>query len=90
MDVIPLPVVITKEGKWFVACCPLLDIATQGRTEKEVRGNMRDLIDDYLKDPDTPKPELEAIMSASVVMTSILARIPKGAYHRKASPAAAT
>ena len=49
MDVIPLPVIITKEGKWFVASCPLFDIAAQGRTEKEVKENMRDLIDDYLK-----------------------------------------
>jgi len=89
MDVIPFPVIITKEGKWFVACCPLLDIATQGRTEEEVRENMRDLINDYLKDPDTPKPELEAIMSASVVMTSIPARVPKGVYHKASSAAAA-
>lgn len=61
MDVIPLPVIITKGGKWFVASCPLFDIAAQGRTEKEVKENMRDLIDDYLRDPDTPKPELETI-----------------------------
>jgi len=52
VDVIPMPVIITKEGKWFVACCPLLDIATQGRTAEEVRENMRDLIEDYLGDPD--------------------------------------
>ena len=89
MDVVPMPVVITKEGKWFVACCPLLDLATQGRTEKEVRANMRALIDDYLRDPDTPKPELETILSASVVMTSLPVRMPEGAYHRKASSAAA-
>lgn len=37
MDIIPFPVLISKEGKWFVACCPMLDIATQGRTEEEVR-----------------------------------------------------
>jgi predicted RNase H-like HicB family nuclease len=71
MDIISLPILISKEGKWFVACCPLLDIATQGTTEEEVKENMKDLINEYLEDPDTQKPDLEAIMSTSVIMTSI-------------------
>jgi predicted RNase H-like HicB family nuclease len=53
---LPLPILITKENKWFVASCPILDIATQGKKEKEVKENMADLINDYLNDPDTPKP----------------------------------
>ena len=77
----PLPVVITKEGKWFVAACPVLDIATQGKTEKEVKENMENLINDYLKDPDTPKPKIEAIMSVSLVNLPI--NIPKGVLHTK-------
>jgi predicted RNase H-like HicB family nuclease len=60
----PLPVILTKEGKWFVAACPVLDIATQGKTEKEVKENMEDLINEYLKDPDTPKPKIEAFDSS--------------------------
>ena len=55
---LPFPVVISKENKWFVASCPLLDIATQGKTEEEVKENMADLINDYLSDPDTPKPSV--------------------------------
>jgi predicted RNase H-like HicB family nuclease len=77
----PLPVVITREGKWFVAACPILDIATQGKTEKEVKENMEDLINEYLKDPDTPKPKMEAIMSVSLVNLPI--NIPKGVLHTK-------
>lgn len=88
MEMIPLPVIITKEGKWFVACCPLLDLATQGKTEEEVKENMKDLIDEYMRDPDTPKPEIEAAMSASVTMTTIPVKI-KGVYHSKTSPPAA-
>jgi len=61
MEIVPFPVVITKEGKWFVASCPILDLATQGKSEKEVRENMKDLISEYMSDPDTPKPELESI-----------------------------
>jgi len=50
---IPFPVVISREGRWFVASCPILDIATQGKTEKEVKDNVVELIEEYLRDPDT-------------------------------------
>jgi len=68
---ISLPVVISKEGSWFVAACPLLDIATQGRSEKEVRENMEDLIEDYFQDPDTPKPSLKTMMSTSISLINM-------------------
>jgi len=51
----PFPVFITKEGKWFVSECPFLGIATQGKTEKEVKENIKDLIHEYLADPNTNK-----------------------------------
>ena len=82
---VPLPVVIAKEGKWFVASCPILDIATQGETEKEVKEMMEDLINEYFKDPDTPKPELKAIMQVS--LTNIPVEVPEGVLHSKASSA---
>lgn len=65
---IPLPIVITREGKWFVASCPILDIATQGKTEKEVKENISNLINETLSDKDTPKPRLEDLMSLSLRM----------------------
>lgn len=60
------PIFITKEGKWFVAACPILGIATQGETEKEVKENIKDLIKEYLKDPDTPKPKLKELSFSSL------------------------
>ena len=39
---ISLPIIIMREGEWFVASCPTLDIATQGKTEEEVKDNMQD------------------------------------------------
>ncbi len=77
----PLPVILTKEGKWFVAACPVLDIATQGKTEKEVKENMEDLINEYLKDPDTPKPKIEALMSVSLINLPV--NIPEDVLHNK-------
>ncbi len=47
---VPLPIFMAKEGKWFVASCPLLDVATQGKTEEEVKENMDDLLEEYFED----------------------------------------
>jgi len=85
MEMVPLTIFITKEENWFVACCPLLDIATQGKTEDEVRENMKDLIAEYMRDPDTTKPKLKTIMSASAVMTTIPIKM-KGVYHGRKAP----
>lgn len=63
---IPIPVVISKEDNWFIAGSPILDIATQGKTEEEAKKNMEDLIGEYYKDPDTAKPEISSIMALSV------------------------
>ncbi len=75
---IPLPIIIMKEDGWFVAECPLLDIATQGKTEQEIKENMKDLINDYMKDPDIPKPKeiIKSVMSVS--LTNIPIEIPAG------------
>lgn len=72
---VSLPVMISKEGKWFVAACPLLDIATQGRTEKEAKENMQDLIKEFFADPDTKKPSLEEISSASLSLVNISVKL---------------
>ncbi len=79
---IPLPIVIVREGKWFVASCPVLDIATQGKTEAEVKEMMEELINEYLRDPDTPKPELRTIMDVS--LANIPIQVPEGVLHSKA------
>ena len=63
---VPFPVVISREGRWFVASCPVLDIAAQGRTELEVKENIKELIDDYLNDPDLKWPAIERNNSYSI------------------------
>ena len=78
---VPVPIILTKEGKWFVASSPILDVATQGRTEKEVKENLAELINEYLRDPDTRKPSLEELMSLS--LANIPVRIPESVLHGK-------
>ncbi|MCK4553931.1 type II toxin-antitoxin system HicB family antitoxin [Candidatus Parcubacteria bacterium] len=67
----PFPIFITKEGKWFVAECSVLDIASQGRTEKEAKEMIKDLIKQYLKDPDTPKEKIKEIAPFSMAYLPI-------------------
>ncbi len=46
----------SREGKWVIAEISGLNLATQGKDLKEVQENLKDLIKDYMEDPDTPKP----------------------------------
>ena len=66
-----LPIIIAKEGKWYVASCPLLDVATQGKTEDEVKKNIQGLIKEYMIDPDTKKPNMKSLMSLSLTTIAI-------------------
>ncbi len=77
----PFPIFITKENKWFVAECPILNIATQGKTEKEVKENMGDLIKEYLKDPDVPKPKLKEMVFPSLTYISV--PVPSEIFYEK-------
>lgn len=65
------PIVIARERKWYVASCPVLDIATQGKSEQEVKRNIRALINEYLKDPDTRKPNLKNLLDISLTTISV-------------------
>ena len=68
---VALPIVIAREGKWYVASCPLLDIATQGRTKEEAKRNIKLLIKEYLKDPDTYKPKMKNLLAVSLTTVPI-------------------
>ena len=72
----PFPVLLSKEGAWHIAACPPLDIATQGKTDQEVRKNMRALISEYLRDPDTRKNRAYTLDSTSLTYMSV--PIPTG------------
>jgi predicted RNase H-like HicB family nuclease len=50
---------------------PLLDIATQGKTEEEVKKDIKALIKEYMKDPDTKKPDMGSLMSLSLTTVQI-------------------
>jgi len=37
--------IIEREGDWFVALCPELDIASQGKTVNEARDNLQEALE---------------------------------------------
>lgn len=51
--------VIWKEGKWFVARCLEIELASQGKTEKEAVKNLIEALELYLED--APQLELAEI-----------------------------
>jgi predicted RNase H-like HicB family nuclease len=44
-----LTAVIEKEGKWYVATCPELGVASQGRTVKEAHRMIQESVNLYLE-----------------------------------------
>ncbi|MFO7860609.1 MAG: type II toxin-antitoxin system HicB family antitoxin [Desulfosalsimonas sp.] len=41
---VKLPISIKKKDKWFIACCPILDVFSQGKTESKARENLADAL----------------------------------------------
>jgi len=50
--------VISKEGKWYVANCPELEIASQGESVESALDNLREAIELYLQDEDARTPDV--------------------------------
>jgi predicted RNase H-like HicB family nuclease len=44
-----LTAVIEREGKWYVATCPELGVASQGRTVKEAHGMIQEAVNLFLE-----------------------------------------
>ena len=51
-------IIIEQEGKWYVALCPELDIASQGKTIEEARNNLKEALELYLKHADPSEIDL--------------------------------
>jgi len=79
----PLPVIFSNGGKWVEAWCPVIDVATQGRNHEEAEKNIKELIEWYFDDKDTPKPKLNSLMSLSVSVSTVPINI-KGVSHSQA------
>ena len=43
-----LPVKIKKKGKWFIACCEVLDVITQGESKKKAKENLEEAVGEFI------------------------------------------
>jgi predicted RNase H-like HicB family nuclease len=59
--------VVSKEGKWFVAHCPELEIASQGKSVESALKNLREAIELYLEDEDAKVTESDYRPMVTVV-----------------------
>ncbi len=51
--------VVWREGKWFVAQCLEVDVASQGRTKEEALANLKEAVELFFEEPQpTVAPEL--------------------------------
>lgn len=55
--------VVRKEGRLFVALCPELDVASQGKSVEAALANLKEAIELYLEDEDAPRPEGSPIVT---------------------------
>ncbi len=46
---------VEKEDDWFVATCPELDVASQGKSVEEALSNLREAVSLYVEDEDVQK-----------------------------------
>lgn len=60
--------VVVQEGKWFVAHCPQLGVASQGETLEDSLANLREAIELFLEDED---PALLNLPAAPPVITTV-------------------
>jgi len=49
--------VVWKEGDIYVASCPELDIASQGKSVEEALKNLEEALELYLEDEDIERPQ---------------------------------
>lgn len=51
-----LSAVVWQEGKWFVAQCLEVDVASQGETEQEALENLKEALELYFESPRATAP----------------------------------
>ncbi len=69
MKLPPLTAVIEKENDWFVATCPELGVASQGRTIEEAESMIREAVELLLEEAD--EAEIQRRLNRGVKVTQL-------------------
>ena len=59
--------IVSRQGKWYVAHCPELEIASQGKSVESALENLREAIELHLEDEDAKAPEVNYRPMVTVV-----------------------
>ena len=57
IDSVEFSAVVRREGKFYVALCPEVDVASQGKNVEEALANLKEALQLYFSDSDVEKPE---------------------------------
>lgn len=69
MNLPNLTAVIEKEGKWYVATCPELGVASQGRSIEEAEAMIREAVELLLEEAD--EAEIQRRLNRGVKVTKL-------------------
>ena len=72
--------IIEKEGRWFIAQCPELDIASQGKSVKEAQQNLREAVELFFRH--ASPSEIANRLKSEVIVTQMVVS-PPGSGHIK-------
>lgn len=61
--------IIEQDEDWFVALCPELDIASQGRSVEDARGNLAEAIELFFEVADAA--EIEQRLHSDIYVTQV-------------------
>jgi len=65
--------IIEKDGQWYVAHCPELDIASQGKSVKEARKNLKEAVALFFRH--ASPSEIANRMHSEVIVTQMVVPI---------------
>ena len=64
--------VVEKEDDWYVALCPEVDVASQGKSFEEAVANLKEAVELYLEDEDVKKEMAGRKFSSPIITTFML------------------
>jgi predicted RNase H-like HicB family nuclease len=62
----PFAATVWREGKWYASQCLELDVASQGETEEEALGNLKEAIELHFEPPRATRPPQVRVVEAEV------------------------
>jgi predicted RNase H-like HicB family nuclease len=70
-DSLELSAVVRREGRLYVALCPELDVASQGKSVEEALANLKEALELYLEDEDVERPSESEVPLITIVKVDI-------------------